>query len=91
MATLRTPEPRLMRLRSLAILAAVLEILAAALAITVAGTTSSWNLLAFGSTGTHTAAPQNPGRARDSRRAAAVAPEVPAPVSYDRPAPRDDD
>ena len=84
MATLRTPEPRLMRLRSVAILAA-------AAAITVAGTTSSWNLLAFGSTGTDSAAPQNPGRARDSRRAAAVAPEVPAPVSYDRPAPRDDD
>ena len=43
MATLRTLEPRLIRLRSVAILTA-------ALAITVAGTASSWNLTGLGST-----------------------------------------
>ncbi len=60
MATLRTTEPRLIRLRSVAILAG-------ALVITVAGTASSWNLPAFGLTGTRpaptsasTAAPVSP-------------------------------
>lgn len=66
MATLRTLEPRLIRLRSVAILTV-------ALAITVAGTASSWNLTGPGSTAARPAV--NPGSS-----AAAAAEEAPVTI-----------